>query len=169
MGPGARAGSAPSDQVRQSGSRHAGARRAALIERTRHPAKGLEVHTHCIIGGPRARFAGAHITHSHAGGDVPHQHPDTGPACYTIDRDEWLRATGMKGGDRKKYTRQPTGEQMPLVDLEDWQKSFNVVVAAPPSNFTGTGGGFDAAARMILAFGMECSSVTPGNDRECAA
>jgi hypothetical protein len=79
----------------------------------------LEVHEHCFIRGNRARYAGtdaSHLVHSHEGGDVPHTHADTGPASYTIDKDEWLRATGLVGGGgRKKFTDEPTGEQFPAI------------------------------------------------------
>lgn len=120
------------------------------------PAK-LEVHEHCFIQGPRARFAGARVVHSHEGGDVPHQHPDTGPACYVIDKDEWLAATGLRGGGRKKFTKAATGEQLDRVELAEWQRGFDVVVGAPPRGFEGEGAGIAPAARMVLAFGMKAN------------
>lgn len=122
----------------------------------------LEVHTHSIIRGQRANIFGRNtITHSHEGGDMPHRHPDTGPASYTIDKDEWFRATGMRGGGRKKFTISPEGEQFPIVELEDWQKSFEVHVGDPPPGFIGTGAGLAPAARMIVGSRMTVSKIVP--------
>lgn len=74
---------------------------------------GLEVHEHCIISGPRAYTAGLNkVRHSHADGDRAHSHADTGPASYTIDKDEWAAATGLRGGGRKKFTKRASGEQL---------------------------------------------------------
>lgn len=118
----------------------------------------LEVHEHSIVSGPRAQ-RGECITHSHVGGDRPHQHPHTGPGAYTIDRDDWRRATGGgAGGGRKRFTDTPDGEQLPIVELEEWQKSFEVHFTARPNPFGEgvTGGGDAAAARMVLAFRMRC-------------
>lgn len=126
----------------------------------------LEVHEHCFIRGPRSCFAGSErgrVVHSHEGGDVPHQHPDTGPASYTIDKDEWLAATGLRGGGRKKFTAKPIGEQIDRVELEDWQREFEVIVGPPPPGFEGEGAGIAPAARMVLAFGMKAN--VRSNDR----
>lgn len=133
-------------------------RQGELFGAARKP-KGLEVHEHCFIHGPRACWAGtdrARVVHSHEGGDVPHQHPDTGPASYTIDKDEWYRATGLTGGGRKKFTAKPSGDQFPLVALEKWQTEFEIIVCDPPAppGFEGEGGGHHAAARMVLACGL---------------
>jgi hypothetical protein len=122
-------------------------------------ARKLEVHEHCFIDGPRSRYAGtaaSHLVHSHENGDVPHSHPDTGPASYTIDKDEWFRATGLKGGGRKKFTPAPTGEQFPFVARTPEEQQFEIIVCDPPAppGFTGEGGGQHAAARMVLAFGL---------------
>jgi hypothetical protein len=126
---------------------------------------GLEVHEHSFVSGPRAhggcpskggKWLPTKFSHSHEGGSAPHQHPQTGPASYTIDKDQWYRATGFKGGGRKTFTRRPTGEQLPIVDLEDWQKSFEVIVGAPTPEF-GTGPGLAPAARMILGHKMTCA------------
>lgn len=119
---------------------------------------GLEVHEHCFIRGPRSCFAGTSIgrlVHSHEGGDIPHQHPDTGPASYTIDKDDWLRTTGLRGGGRKKFTTKPIGEQFARIELEKWQTEFEVIVWPPPPDFKGQGAGIAPAARMVLAFGMK--------------
>ncbi|MCC8949322.1 hypothetical protein H8A97_30525 [Bradyrhizobium sp. Arg62] len=124
----------------------------------------LEVHEHTIISGPRAN-RGLSIVHSHEGGSEPHQHPHTGPASYTIDRDEWLKATGMCGGGRKRFTKTPEGEQLPIDDLEDWQKTFEIHVGPPPPGFEGTGGGMVTATRMILAHRMTVSNVIPFPDK----
>lgn len=116
----------------------------------------LEVHGHHIITGPRARGLHASFEHSHAGGDHPHTHPDTGPASYTIDKDEWLRATGLKGGGRKTFTAKPMGEQFELIPRPAAESTFEIIVHDPPAppGFTGTGGGHSTAARMVLAFGL---------------
>lgn len=126
----------------------------------RAAAKTFEMHDHCIISGPRA-CRSITITHSHEGGSEPHQHPDTGPASYTIDQDEWHAATGMHGGGRKVFTATPEGEQLARVELEEWQKTFEIHVGDPPPGWTGTGGGMAAASRMILACRMTVSNVLP--------
>lgn len=122
---------------------------------TPQPVK-LEVHEHSFIRGPRANRLGSSLQHSHEGGDVPHSHLDTGPAGYTIDKDEWLRATGLSGGGRKKFTKAPTGEQFPVIPRTPEESSFEVIVCDPPAppGFTGEGGGHHAVARMVLAFGL---------------
>ncbi|HXI17793.1 MAG TPA: hypothetical protein VNM48_15640 [Chloroflexota bacterium] len=83
----------------------------------------LEVHTHSYIAGSRS----GKVDHSHADGSRRHQHAATGPAKYTIDKDEWYATTGYKGGGRRKFTKNPVGPQLPLVELEAWQQSFKVV------------------------------------------
>lgn len=128
------------------------------------PSHTFEVHEHHFVSGKRAH--GGHnskgewetgkFSHSHEGGNVPHKHPDTGPAAYTIDKDAWLRVTGMRGGGRKKFTAKPTGEQMPIVELEEWQKSFKLIVAEPAPAGSSTGPGISLPARMMLTFGMDC-------------
>lgn len=123
--------------------------------------KPLEVHQHSIISGPRANSS-ARIVHSHADGDTPHKHPDTGPATYTIDQDDWHRMTGgVAGGSRKEFSAAPKGEQLPRVELAEWQKSFEIHYGDPPPGFEGTGGGHLAAARMVLAFKMTVSNIIP--------
>jgi hypothetical protein len=124
---------------------------------------GFEVHAHAFVSGPR-RNGGYYgrdrhwlpttFSHSHDGGDRPHQHPETGPATYTIDKDEWFKATGLRGGGRKTFTKRPTGEQFPIVELEDWQKSFEIVIGDPPAAYLGEGPGLAPAARMVLGHKM---------------
>lgn len=116
----------------------------------------LEVHEHCYIRGPHAnRASGYKFSHSHADGERVHGHPDCGPASFTIDKDEWLRATGLKGGGRKKFTPEPTGEQLPIEELADWQKSFEVVlVDGPPPEESECGPGISPIQRMVQTFGM---------------
>lgn len=66
----------------------------------------LEVHEHSRIAGtglPR-------IKHSHAG-PVGIEHAGYGPASLTVDRSEWLHATGLRGGGTKRFTVRPTGPQ----------------------------------------------------------
>jgi hypothetical protein len=72
---------------------------------------GLAVHEHRFIRGPRSNRTGnwpAHLSgtlrHSHEGGDAPHEHPDTGPASFTLGK--------------QKLTARPNGEQFTLVSRE---------------------------------------------------
>lgn len=104
--------------------------------------KQFEVHEHCFTRGPRANGWNYKFTHSHTGGSAPHKHAETGPACYG----------GFK--DAGKFTAKPKGEQMPMVDLEDWQKSFDVIVTPWNEGF-GEGPGTMAAERMIREFRMK--------------
>jgi hypothetical protein len=121
----------------------------------------LEVHEHCVIRGPRSNKSWLNkFSHSHAGGTQPHGHPDCGPASYTIDKDEWARATGLKGGGRKVYTAKPKGEQFPIEALEDWQTTFEIHVDEEScrrvlEGTNSTGAGVGPAARMVLAFKMK--------------
>jgi hypothetical protein len=136
-------------------------------KRARKRSANYEVHSHWFVTGPRSRGAynakgkweTGKFSHSHKGGDVPHRHPDTGPGSYTIDKDDWFRATGLRGGGRKKFTQQPSGEQMPLVELEEWQKSFEVHLGKPTPAEWGTGPGIGPAARMIFGSKMRLSKV----------
>lgn len=128
----------------------------------------LELHRHTFVSGKRAhgcytngKWDTGTFSHSHIGGDVPHEHPQTGPATYTIDKDDWYRSTGLRGGGRKKFTAKPTGEQFAIVALEDWQKTFELIICAPtPSEgepgYMGEGPGIALPLRMIKSFGMTC-------------
>lgn len=124
----------------------------------------LEVHQHTIISGAGT---GCHIQHSHEGGDVPHQHANTGPATYTIDKDQWRLATGLKGGSRKRFTAKPTGPQLDRVELEEWQKSFRIIEGPRSEAHIGQGGGLATAARMVLGFGMEVSTGILDSCQQC--
>jgi len=121
--------------------------------------KRLEVHEHSWVSGPDACYAGlprGRIVHSHEGGDRPHCHPDTGPASYTIDRDDWLRATGMVGGGKKQFTARPLGPQLPLHPVESEKQSFEVIFAGPPpAGFKGEGAGDRPVIRMMLQHKMK--------------
>jgi hypothetical protein len=121
----------------------------------------LEVHTHHFVSGPRARFVSSSITHSHPDGSIAHQHPNTGPASYVIDKDEWFKATGLRGGGRKKYTAKPSGEQMLWVELEEWQKSFKIIICdrgeVPAS--AGEGPGVALPLRLVMECGMTISEI----------
>jgi hypothetical protein len=91
-------------------------------------AERLEVHDHSYVAGPRSGDpATSRFSHAHQRGDQPHQHPDTGPAAYTIDRDEWYAATGLHGGGRRAFVRRPTGTRLERVELQDWQRRLTVV------------------------------------------
>lgn len=73
----------------------------------------FEVHEHAFVSGPRR---GGKLVHSHEGGNfTPHEHPNTGPGCYTIDKHEWAQKTGLRGGGTKKFTAKPSGEQLPTI------------------------------------------------------
>lgn len=121
--------------------------------------KSFEVHEHSFVSGPRANRS-ERLVHSHEQGEIPHQHPHTGPAVYTIDKDEWACATGgVVGGSRKRFTAEPEGEQLARVELEDWQKSFEIHHAEAPPDWKGTGGGHLTAARMMLAFRMTATII----------
>jgi hypothetical protein len=126
----------------------------------RHPAAKLEVHEHSFITGPRANKEWLRkLVHSHPGGDVPHKHPETGCGSYTIDKDEWFRATGLRGGGRKKFTVRPSGEQLPAIPRTAEENSFEIVVAAPDPDQRGAGPGIALPMRLILALGMRVSAV----------
>ncbi|HEY3887765.1 MAG TPA: hypothetical protein VGL73_04270 [Caulobacteraceae bacterium] len=122
----------------------------------------LEIHEHCFVRGPRAGGWNYKLEHSHESGDGPHQHPHTGPAAFTIDKDEWLRATGLRGGGRKKFTAKPRGEQFPFVELEAWQREFEVVVCNPPAEHKGEGPGLAPVVRMLLGHRMTVAGVRDG-------
>ena len=121
-------------------------------------ARTLEVHRHSYLGTPSYQNGWLReIVHSHEGPKA-HQHEDFGPATYTICKKAWLAATGLRGGGVKKFTAAPTGPQLPLVDLEEWQKSFRIIVGPRPENHTGEGGGFATAVRMVQQFDMKVES-----------
>ncbi len=150
----------------------------------RQDSKGtLEVHSHHYLSSTSS------FEHSHEGGGVPHKHPDTGPATFVIDKDEWHAATGLDGGGRKKFTHKPTGPQLPIAELEDWQRTFRVVFVdeytdghagagisreafeASRAKFEARGAASaHAAAGMVLSFGMtptsEVSTTEPGRPWE---
>lgn len=124
-------------------------------------AKTLEVHEHCFVRGPRATasYSNGFVTkfsHSHADGNRAHGHPDTGPAAFTIDKDDWYRRTGLRGGGRKTFTVKPTGEQFPIEELTEAEKTFTVIVGNPTPREWGTGPGIALPLRMVLGFGMRC-------------
>jgi hypothetical protein len=129
--------------------------------------KKLEIHEHCIVSGPRHSnvVGGNRIVHSHDGGDTYHRHPDTGPASFVIDKDEWLRETGMRGGGRKKFTTAPEGEQLERIAPEPGEGEFEIHVGSPPPGWTGTGAGLAPAYRMILGARMTVSNVVPFTPR----
>lgn len=130
------------------------------------PRKQLEVHEHSFVSGPRS---GGHyennawhtgtFSHSHEGGDVRHEHPHTGPASYTIDKDDWARATGLRGGGRKKFTAKPSGEQMPIVQLGAADASFQVIVCDPSPDQRGDGPGMALPMRLMKQFKMTAQFV----------
>lgn len=100
----------------------------------------FEVHAHSYVSGPHGRGGHYHddgswhasekVSHSHDDGDVPHRHPDTGPATFTIDKDEWFMATGLKGGGRKKFTKKPSGEQLDYIEPTQDELTFRVLICA---------------------------------------
>lgn len=118
----------------------------------------LEVHEHSCIRSTRK------IVHSHEGGDVRHRHDRFGPATYTIDKDAWLAATGLRGGGRKKYTAQPTGEQLPIIEVTDLESSFDITVVGEPCAEQ-TGPGLALPNRMILGHKMRVGRVVVGRGK----
>lgn len=120
----------------------------------------LEVHEHSFIAGRHGAFS-----HAHEGGDKPHEHTDgsirTGPACYTIDKRDWLRATGSIGRSEKKFSTKPTGPQMPLVVTEP-SKIRVIIVGDGGASVAGDceGAGVLPVARVMLRFKAEIESVT---------
>ncbi|HEY3495343.1 MAG TPA: hypothetical protein VGK73_11680 [Polyangiaceae bacterium] len=125
----------------------------------------LEVHEHCYVTGPNAHNSVRYkFEHSHEGGDVPHVHEDsvhrTGPGCYTIDKDDWFRRTGLRGGGRKKFTSKPSGVQLPVVRVDPPKIRVVIVGDAGAAAARGCEGpGADPIHRMQLAFGAEVESV----------
>jgi len=137
------------------------------VTKTHHAP--LEVHSHCFVSTRRAfgcygkdgKWDTGTFSHSHAGGNVPHEHPHTGPAFYTIDKDDWYRSTGLRGGGRKKFTAKPSGEQFPIVALEPWQTTFELIIGTPTPRkgepgYAGEGPGIALPLRLIKSFGMTC-------------
>jgi hypothetical protein len=135
----------------------------------------LEVHEHCYITGPNARWAGdrSKLVHSHEGGNKPNEHADetqrTGPGCYTIDKDEWFARTGMRGGGRKKFTNQPSGVQLPIVEIDPPQIRIFIHGDGGAEAARGcTGPGLALVDRMELAVKAKVVSVEhipSGSDR----
>lgn len=128
----------------------------------------LEVHEHCYISGPNSRCAGTargRLAHSHEGGDQPHVHEDeihrTGPASYTIDSKAWARATGMPGGGKKRFTTEPTGQQLPTVFV-DPPRIDVVIVGDGGASIAGeaTGGADVSVERVIQGMKARVHSVT---------
>lgn len=85
-------------------------------------AKTLRVHEHAFIGGPRAHRSGKgwpegmgpDLVHSHEGGDLPHSHPDTGPASFTLGKPQ--------------MTARPNGDQLPYIKTDPKDLVFDVFV-----------------------------------------
>lgn len=136
-------------------------RRPTLINRASRAARPqFEVHRHTFVSGPRAnghyerdgQWHTGTFSHSHDGGHVGHEHPHTGPACYTIDKDDWFRTTGLRGGGRKTFTPQPTGEQFPIVALTPEQQTFEVRIVGHHDPAKGNGPGIALPARIAFAF-----------------
>lgn len=120
----------------------------------------LELHEHHYIVGRHGSFA-----HAHEGGDKPHEHIEgtvrTGPACYTIDRRDWLRATGSIGGSEKKFAAKPTGPQMPFIAAEPSKIRIHIVGDGGASVAGDCEGpGVLPVAMIMLRFKAEIESVT---------
>lgn len=100
------------------------------------PAGRFEVHAHSYVRGPHAQGGHSHadgrwcdgkFEHSHEDGSRTHEHPDTGPAGFTIDKDDWYAATHMRGGGRKRYTAAAKGEQFAYVERDPSLLTFKVI------------------------------------------
>lgn len=115
----------------------------------------FEIHEHVFIQGPRARRSWeSHFEHSHADGSTGHKHPETGPAHFTIDKDQWAAATGgLQGGGRKSYSKTPRGLELPYVETPIAERTFNVIFVGKPDVEAESGGA--AVAHMALAFDLE--------------
>lgn len=119
-----------------------------------------QVHEHTVLN--TRRSPAPKVTHSHDGGDQPHQHPGCGPAFYGYPR------------QKPKFSAKPKGDQRPWKDLEDWQRSFEIHVVGPPSpakgqpGYIGAGPGLLPVERMITGFKLRVSRIvvhTSGGDR----
>lgn len=116
--------------------------------------RDLEVHEHTVLNSQRS--PAPRIVHSHEGGSTPHQHLSTGPATY-----------GKVGNG--KPDEKPRGPQLPRVELEDWQKSFEIIVCNPsPSKgqpgYIGEGPGLLPAERLVNTYRMTISAVRDGRN-----
>lgn len=111
--------------------------------------KTFQVHEHTVLN---SRMSPApKIVHSHAGGERPHQHPNCGPAFY--------------GHGKPTFSAKPKGEPLPWVELEDWQKSFEIVICDPPKDYIGEGPGTLPAERMVKGFKMRISRIVDGRTK----
>jgi hypothetical protein len=92
------------DNGRFAGGPEAGSDAARYAEYGRYglSPKGLEVHSHM---GPNGE-----IRHSHA--EALSHHTGYGPATLDIDRRMWSAQTGLRGGGRKEFTKNPKGPQV---------------------------------------------------------
>jgi hypothetical protein len=87
-----------------------------------------EMHEHKYIAGPNSRRTDLWtLVHAHPDGSRPHRHPDTGPARYTIDRDEWAAVATGVGGGRRLFRAKPTGPQLEYVEPEPADQTFEVI------------------------------------------
>ena len=118
----------------------------------------LEVHTHRFVSGPRAtahydrsgKWMETKFTHSHAGGGIPHTHPNCGPAFY--------------GYRNPKVTTKPTGEQFQWVAIPEEELSFDLIItnSAMLSGKTPIGNTpidqmhMPATDRMVSGFRLKC-------------
>lgn len=109
----------------------------------------FQIHEHSLVSGARANIEGPHrlLRHSHAGGEQPHQHPHYGPAFYghLYQRDT--------------FSAKPLGDQLQWQELEEWQKSFEIIICDPPKDYIGEGPGTLPAERMVRGFKMRISQI----------
>lgn len=112
--------------------------------------KVYEVHEHSVLN---SRFSPSpRIVHSHEGGDVPHNHPNTGPSFYGHGR----RAP--------KFTKKLSGEQLEYIERSEEENSFELIVTdsaminatTPIGNTPIEALGFPAAHRMMDGFRLIC-------------
>lgn len=116
----------------------------------------LVVHQHAFVTGPRVgghyekgEWCTGELRHSHPGGDVPHEHPETGPSY---------------GYRTAKFTAKPIGEQFELVPLSEEDQSFELIItdsaminATTPIGDTPLKAlGFPAAERMMTNCRLKC-------------
>lgn len=116
-----------------------------------------QVHEHIVLNSRRS--PAPKVVHAHEGGDRPHQHQDCGPAFY--------------GYRKPTFSAKPKGDQLPIVELEAWQTSFEVHLCAPmPSKgqpgYIGDGPGLMPVERMVNGFKMRISKLVDHTKAERA-
>lgn len=103
----------------------------------------FQVHEHAFLNSRRSPLP--KVVHAHPGGDTPHKHDNCGPAFY--------------GHGAYTFSAKPKGDQLPIVALEDWQQSFEIVVCDPPKEYIGEGPGLLPVQRLMHGSKMRISRI----------